>query len=362
MNPKRAEKINDLFVTALNNNVFPCAAFAFSKRSEGAYDRVMHYHGYVESVADKRELKEDHFFDLASLTKPLATVPLLLALFEKKVLHPETRLSNIFSNCPADKREITIRQLMSHSAGLVAHRKYFIELKDVSEKNRKEILLRRIFEEKLYAKPGKKQCYSDLGFILLGFIIEKVTGRELDYLSEKIIYAPLKLQKELFFPSSSKKHTHAYVSTGKCLWSNKKLYGVVHDDNCRVIGGVAGHAGLFGTLQGVVKLCEQLLDQWRDRAQHPAYSNKLLQEIFNRVGGSAWTMGFDMVAEQGSSAGNFFSSESVGHLGFTGTSFWIDPEKDCIVVLLTNRVYYGRENWKIKEFRPIFHDLVMEGM
>ena len=249
---------------------------------------------------------------------------------------------------------------MSHSSGFVSHREYFNELIKISAKNRKEYLVKQILNEKLRFPKDDISCYSDLGFILLGLIIEKITGKKIDELSRDIIYTPLELQKDLIFPNSLEKRTHTYVDTGNCLWSKMRLSGLVHDDNCRVMGGVAGHAGLFGTLSGVMQFCEQLLDQWKDRAEHPAYSNKLLRKILKRVGESTWTMGFDTVSSQGSSAGKYFSGKSVGHLGFTGTSFWIDPEKDCIAVLLTNRVCYGVDNWKIKEFRPALHNLLME--
>lgn len=217
-------------------------------------------------------------------------------------------------------------------------------------------------EEKLETEPGNIHCYSDLGFMLLGFIIEKITGEGLDTLVDKIIYTPLKLQKDLFFAGINKKKGKGYVCTEKCLWDLKMLCGTVHDDNCRVIGGVAGHAGLFGTLQGVIMLCEQLLSQWQERDQHPAYANSLLKRILTRVEGSTWTMGFDTPSPQGSSSGMFFSKGSVGHLGFTGTSFWIDPVKECIAVLLTNRVHPNRDNEKIRQFRPLFHDTLMKGI
>jgi serine-type D-Ala-D-Ala carboxypeptidase len=359
---KRVEKVNDLFITALNNRIFSGAAVAFSKRRTNGYDRFMKYYGVAQYEPLKRKLTKDHFFDLASLTKPLATVLVLLALFEKKILKPETRLDEIFTDCPEDKRKITIKQLMSHSAGFVPHREFFNELIHIPEKDRKEILLKKILEEKLLTGTRNNHCYSDLGFMLLGLIIEKTAGKEIDELSRVMIYKPLELQNGLFFPGLYNQKGSTYVSTEKCVWDEIMLSGTVHDDNCRAIGGVAGHAGLFGTLQGVVQLCEQLLDQWKDRAHHPAYSNRLLQKTLQRVGESTWTMGFDMVSPQRSSAGKFFSRKSVGHLGFTGTSFWIDPDKDCIAVLLTNRVYYGRENLKIKDFRPVLHDLLMDDM
>jgi serine-type D-Ala-D-Ala carboxypeptidase len=359
---KKIENVNNLFITSLNNKVFSGAAFAFSKWKNNDYERVMEYHGLAQCEPSKKMLTNNHFFDLASLTKPLATTPVLLALFEKKILKPETILDEIFSVCPKDKRKITLKQLMSHSAGFVPHREYFTELIQIPEENRKEFLLKKILEEKLVFKPGETHSYSDLGFMLIGLIFEKITGKEIGELTRSLIYKPLGLQNDLFFPGLTNKKGYTYVSTEKCLWGKRMLSGTVHDDNCRAMGGVAGHAGLFGTLDGVLSLCEQLLDQWKERGQHPAYSNKLLQDTLTRVDESTWTMGFDMVSEEGSSSGNYFSKKSVGHLGYTGTSFWIDPEKECIAVLLSNRVHYGRENWKIKEFRPVFHDLLMEGI
>lgn len=359
MDKKRVEKIENLFVTALNNNVFSGAAFSFSRWSDGCYYRLMKYYGYAERNPEIKQLSNDHIFDLASLTKPLATVPVLLNLFHRKCITPETRLIEIFSFCPPDKSEITVKQLMSHCAGFPPHRDYFNELIKIPEQNRKEQLFKNIFREKLLSKPGRIHCYSDIGFMLLGFIIEKVTANDIGELASSCIYTPSGLQNDLFFPGLSEKGDRPYVSTEKCLWSEKMLCGTVHDDNCRAIGGVAGHAGLFGTLHGVSCFCEQLLDQWQGRGKHQAYSNELVSKILTRVGQSTWTMGFDMVSEKDSSSGKYFSKESVGHLGFTGTSFWIDPEKDCVAVLLTNRVHPSRDNWKIKEFRPVFHDLLM---
>ncbi len=360
MDKKRTEKIDEIFITALNNGVFSGSGVAFSQWSKNGYNRFVKHYGYAQQVPLQKELSKSHFFDLASLTKPLATVPVLLALFEKKQVSPETRLVEIYPSCPTDKKNITIRQLMSHSGGFVPHREYFHELIKIPQKERKKHLLQKLLAEKLSPLSEQNNTYSDLGFILLGLIIEKVTGKCLDELARTLIYLPLELQNDLIFPGLNLKRDKQYVSTENCLWSDKMLCGRVHDDNCRAVGGVAGHAGLFGTVEGVVAFCEHLLDQWKGRGHHPAYSNKLLRMILTRVNGSAWTMGFDTVSEKGSSSGNYFSKESVGHLGFTGTSFWIDPEKECIAVLLTNRVHPSRENWKIKAFRPVFHDMLLE--
>jgi CubicO group peptidase (beta-lactamase class C family) len=359
MEIKKMQKIENLFIKALNDRIFSCAAVAFSKRINNSYERFMEYYGFAQLEPLQKRLQANYLFDLASLSKVLSTVPVLLSLFEKGELKPETRLEVIFSDCPEDKRKITIKQLMSHSSGFVPHREYFNELISIPKNNRKAYLLKQILKEKLISNKSDNYCYSDLGFILLGFIIEKITGKSIDKICSNSIYTPMKLQEHLKFLNISPKHSNTYVNTGKCLWSKKQLSGIVHDDNCRALGGAAGHAGLFGTLPGVLSFCEQLLDQWKGRAHHKAYSNKLLQETLKRVKDSTWTMGFDMVSEEGSSAGKYFSNKSVGHLGFTGTSFWIDPEKECIVILLTNRVCYGFDNWKIRQFRPVLHDLLM---
>ncbi len=362
MDKNRAEKINKLFVTALNNKIFSGAGFAFSQRSNNEYNRFIKYYGFAQRIPLQNKLSKGSFFDLASLTKPLATVPVLLALFEKNILSPETRLCDIYPSCPADKQNITVGQLMSHCAGFAPHREYFHELIKIPEQERKKNLHQKILAEKLRTVPGQSHVYSDLGFILLGLLVEEKTGKSLDNLTRTLIYNPSGLENDLVFPGLNKNSDRHYVSTEKCLWSDKMLSGRVHDDNCRAVGGVSGHAGLFGTVHGVLAFCEQLLDQWKGRGHHPAYSNRLLRKILTRVNGSTWTMGFDTVSEKGSSSGSYFSKESVGHLGFTGTSFWIDPEKECIAVLLTNRVHLGRDNWKIREFRPLFHDTLMEGI
>lgn len=355
----RKEKIDKFFINALNDNIFPGASYAFSKWDKGGYKRESNYYGYAELSPKKTELTRGSVFDLASLTKVLVTVPLILTLFDKNKINSQTELKDIYPSCPLDKASVTVEQLLSHRSGFRAHQEYFNDLIKIPVNERKKALLDAIFEEDLIAAPGEKSCYSDIGFMLLGFIIEKITGVSLAESAKEVLYGPLGLSDDLFYPSSQVKKNVDYVSTEKCPWTGKMLCGQVHDDNCRAIGGVAGHAGLFGTLHGVLSMCEQFLDQWKGRGAHPAYSNKQLQRILEPVSNSGWTMGFDIVSETGSSSGNYFSKGSVGHLGFTGTSFWIDPVQECIIVLLTNRVHPTRENWTIKEFRPVFHDLLM---
>ena len=134
------------------------------------------------------------------------------------------------------------------------------------------------------------------------------------------------------------------------------MKGEVHDEHCWLLGGVAGHAGLFGTAAGVLRLCEALLDGWKGRERNCGWAAVLPQALQRQLAHQTWCMGFDTPTAGASSSGSFFAPSSVGHLGFTGTSFWIDPERELIVVLLSNRVHPSRENIRIRQFRPRFHD------
>jgi CubicO group peptidase (beta-lactamase class C family) len=150
------------------------------------------------------------------------------------------------------------------------------------------------------------------------------------------------------------------AATESCRWRGRTLQGEVHDEHGWLMGGVAGHAGLFGTLHGVLALGEWILDLWQGRTEHSTIPVALLRTALERqLANGTWCLGFDTPTVGSSSSGRYFSPCSVGHLGFSGTSFWIDPKRDVVVVLLTNRVHPSRENTRIRRFRPFFHDQVM---
>jgi len=350
-----------LFEDALKKGIFPGAAAGYICRGDTKRGKIWTF-GTTDIFRKKRVLAST-FFDLASLTKPLVTVLSLLAVMKEKNVDITTPLKGLMKrNLPSHMEDMQIGQLMNHSSGLPGHRPYFQELIMLAELgDRKERIINRIFEEKLEYPVGCKHLYSDLGYILLGRIVEDITGSTLDmFWSEKIL-KPLYLHKKfLFNPKNVIQDTDLFAATEKCPWSGVVLSGIVHDENCRAMGGVAGHAGLFGTIDGVLQLCDHLLRQFRGEEEHPAYSNEQLHNILSRHDNSTWTYGFDTPSTIGSSSGHFFSNQSVGHLGFTGTSFWIDLQEGISVVLLTNRVNPTRENEKIKFFRPAFHDTLMK--
>ncbi|MBI3543842.1 MAG: serine hydrolase, partial [Deltaproteobacteria bacterium] len=209
------------------------------------------------------------------------------------------------------------------------------------------------------AELEKQAVYSDLGFLLLGWILEKISAQPLERLFEARVAAGLGLQSLRYLPLGRAPIPLDTIPTEDCPWRKHVLRGEVHDDNCYVLGGVAGHAGIFGTVADTHALGRRWLgalngtDSWLGQATAARFWER------SKVAGSTRALGWDGVSPSGSSSGKYFGPSSRGHLGFTGTSIWIDPEKDLVVTLLTNRVHPTRSNEKIKGFRPLFHDTLL---
>jgi len=357
-------KIKGIFKKALDRGLFSGATAGYTFLNNHKNEIKTWAFGTTENKGENRITKST-YFDLASLTKPLVTVLSLLSLLDKKDFSLNTPIVHILKRkIPAQMKNIEIGQLMAHCSGLPAYREYYknlIEIKYLSE--RKEKIIDWILNEKIENPPGKIITYSDLGYILLGRIVEDFCGLSLDFYWSERIVKHLGLQEFLLFNPKKYLDTQTtYAATENCPWTGKMLSGVVHDENCRVLGGVAGHAGLFGTIDGVLHLCNHLVRQFRGEEIHPAYSTENLRSILKKYKKSSWMYGFDTPSVIGSSSGRYFSEKSAGHLGFTGTSFWIDLERGISIVLLTNRVHPTRENEGIRQFRPIFHDTVMEDL
>ncbi len=298
-------------------------------------------------------------YDLASLTKPLATTLCLMRLISEGTLSLESRPADYFE-APPWFREVRLFHLLSHSAGFPAHRPYFAKLITHSFEDRSQLLEDWILAEPPAYPVGKKQIYSDLGFFLLGQLITKVSGKRLDLYFEETLELLFKEKRPelMFTPRRQGIHVSRLAPTEICPWRGKLLRGEVHDENTWVIGGVAGQAGLFGSAEAVLALLERFLLAYL--GEKTSFLTRDLVQTFWEWQDEAgtWALGFDRPSPEGSSAGSLISRKALGHLGFTGTSFWIDLEKAMIVVLLTNRVHPTRENTKIKAFRPALHDLI----
>ncbi len=343
---------------AIEEQVFSgcCLALAQGNKSLVKNFGVISW-GAAEPVTDET------FFDLASLTKPLATSLVVFSLIAQKKIQLADQLGQLLDRqVPADKEEITLFQLLNHCSGLAGHRHFYKILERIPAQERKEEILRLILTDELEAPPGQKDIYSDLGFILLGLIVERKSGMTLEHAVTRYVYQPLALAGKLLF-NPKQKGIENFAATEECPWRGRVLMGEVDDQNTWVLGGVSGQAGLFGRGRDVLDMVLNLAEIASGAKKHPYLDKDLLTQAMRRQGeikASSWGLGFDTPSETGSSAGQFISKRSCGHLGFTGTSFWHDFERDITVVLLTNRIHPSATNDKIKTFRPQVHDLVFQ--
>ncbi len=321
-------------------------------------------------------MRPDTLFDLASLTKPLATATAVMLLVDAGEVGLDDPVAKVLPNfAERGKEAVTLRHLLAHSAGLKPWRPFYEALAERERKTgdkllctaaAKEMVFERICRSAPVHEIGEAAVYGDLDFIALGAVVEAVAGQPLDRFCEERIFAPLGLRDTRFLPlgdgapelpEALRRRTAA---TENCPWRNRILWGEVHDGNAWAMGGVAGHAGLFSTAGDVMAYAQALLDVWHGRST--VLPRGALQSFFTRQEvpeGTSWALGWDTPTPGASMSGTHFSANSVGHLGFTGTSLWIDLEREAIVVMLTNRVHLVEKRSPFK-LRPEVHDLILE--
>lgn len=350
------DPVADLMQSGVDSGVFPGGVLLCARGRE-----ILFHQGFGKaSLAGGRPVEKDGLFDLASLTKPLATALAAAELVKTGVLGLDTCLGDVIAEVEGTNRAgVTIDMLLRHTSGLPALRPYYKSM--MKEKTaRRQILRSLLAAEPLETAPGHSQCYSDLGFMFLSWVIEILSGMRLDAFVRDRIYTPLKIKDLFFIDQDLGMDPSLYsrmVSTQDCPWRKKVLTGEVDDDNAWAAGGIEGHAGLFGDAASVHNLCCEIL--WALQSKPTGVLDpEILNRFVKKYNQEDMVAGFDTPSKAGSSAGRYFSPKSVGHLGFTGTSFWIDPGCSLIVVLLTNRVHPTRANIKIKAFRPAIHDLI----
>jgi len=265
---------------------------------------------------------------------------------------------------PAQRVQVTLGHLLSHASGLPAWRPYHETLRH--HPNAHAEAIQRICREPLSHAPGSRSIYSDLGFILLGEALTRATGKPLDVLFRTHVATPLGLPLAAFNPGNQADRFAAtpLAATLKCPWRKRVLQGQVHDDNAYAMGGVTGHAGLFGTADEVGRWGQALLSAYHgdDRWLKPDTVRAFLAGPTPSVPSSGWVYGLDMPTPP-SSAGVILGPHAVGHLGYTGTSVWIDLKRKWVVVLLTNRLHPSdRGPGEIRRFRPRLHDNVARAL
>ena len=351
-------RVDALMRQAVSDGVFPGAVLLVSREGSIACHNA---YGFADLLA-RRSMTTETIFDLASLTKPLATALAVMRLVQQGDIGTEQNLGDILPAFRKDKKSIIkIRQLLHHSSGLAAYRSYYKEIEHLPIEERQQALRNLLVIEPLIYPIGTKVVYSDLGFMILEWIVEQVSGKRLDRFVSDMIYGPLGLDRLFFVDlnATKKKPQGVFAATELCPWRNILLSGQVHDENAYVVGGVQGHAGLFGTAGAVHTLTSELLSAYQGTHPDRLFQTEMVRLFFKRLPNTDKALGFDAPALENSSAGSYFSANSVGHLGFTGTSFWMDLDRFITVILLTNRVHPSRDNEAIKHFRPILHDEVM---
>jgi CubicO group peptidase (beta-lactamase class C family) len=349
LDAKRLALIDDAVNDSIKAKHCPGAVVLVARQGKVAYRKAYGQHA-VEPK--KEDMTTDVVFDLASLTKPVATAASVLHLVQKGKLRIDDPVSK---HLPAFDRQgkdrITIEQLLLHTSGLPAGNPV-----SAYEGGRKKAV-EAIAELRLAADPGKKFTYSDLGFILLGELVEKVSGEALDVYARKNLFEPLGLPTLTFLPDKKLRDRCAPTQKVKDEW----LRGVVHDPRSRALGGVAGHAGLFGTADDLAVFAQTLLDGgvFNGKRILDAQTVKLFTTPRDVPGGKR-TLGWDARTSYSSNRGEKFAG--YGHTGFTGTSIWIDPEKDLFVVVLTNRVNPTRNNTRHVQLRRDVADAVQQAV
>jgi CubicO group peptidase (beta-lactamase class C family) len=405
---KGCAALDRLFDAALSRRVFSAASVLIGTPEAILYEKTWGYTQWGGSPIDPQTL-----FDLASLTKPLWTTVLYMTAVNGVKVGLDDTLPRFYPSAvlSSKTRRITLLQLLNHSSGFPPYIPFYRELIALPLDQRPSALQSGILSTPLLSEPGRTSRYSDLGFILLGMLLEeiyKASPLDLSFLwleamalcSERhpltavpfsgfphfrplsVSTDPTSLPENAFgdrtrrvgrqetsscFPLSGEAPLEAdpiaFAATEYCPWRKRLLRGEVHDENAYTLGGIAGHAGLFGTARQVFHLLSLLWRIYLGSISDGPCSPGTVRTFWtssDRFSQSSWALGYDTPSADQSSAGNLFSTRSIGHLGFTGTSFWLDLEKEIGVIFLTNRVYPSRQNDKLKAFRPMLHNLIME--
>ena len=378
---------------AIRDHVFPAASIAVTKAGKVLARKGFGTFRYAHEQCQDFDFPNTPvtpatLFDLASVTKAVATTTMAMLLYERGLLEldapiigtvPEFLIDSTGNSGPR-RHEVTFRMLLAHSSGLPAYEKLFLKARS------REELLAAALTVPLSADPGTLAEYSDIGFIILGLAVERLAQEKLEAFCQREIFGPLAMTNTTFNPAQDlrtkvpptaderealcgadapvrerrKRDPQPSASHPKphSTFRNRIIQGEVQDENASVLGGVAGHAGLFATAEDVAKFAHAML-QGGSPILHPVTFS-----VFTRrdtTPGTSRALGWDTPSRP-SQSGKYFGPNSYGHLGYTGTSLWIDPERNLFVILLTNRVNPTRENEKIRKVRPALHDAVFESL
>ncbi len=353
--PASFKAVEKLVQTAITDSVAPGMAVYAARDGKVFMNEGFGHYTYDQ---DSPEVTSETIFDLASLTKVVATTPVAMKQYEQDLLYLDKPVFDYIPDFTGGKKEaVTIRQLLSHTGGIKPYMRFW------KNADNPEQVPEMIKNMKLAYEPGEEYHYSDPGYILLQQIIEMLGGASLDDLAARYFYRPLGMDNTMFNPDSSLLSRIAPTEYDSA-WRNRLVRGEVHDENAAFLGGVAGHAGLFSTTGDLGRYAQMLLSNgyFNGRKYFEVGTINEFTTPQHIDPKSTRALGWDTPSGQNSLYGSMTSDEAFGHTGFTGTSMLIDPETRTIIILLTNRVYPTRKNNKIRQFRPKFHDAVMKAL
>jgi CubicO group peptidase (beta-lactamase class C family) len=339
--------------SGIDQRAFPGASLAVAHQG-----RLVAWKGLGRFTYDQDapQVQAHTIYDLASLTKVLVTTSICMRLHELGSFHLDENLVAVlpeFRGSDPRCSQVTFRMLLAHSSGLPAYVKLFETAKDRSE------LLAQAFQLALAADPDAQAEYSDIGFILLGVALERLTGEPLDAFCAHEIFRPLDLIQIGFNFPPHPYQAHIPPTEHDAAFRHCIVQGEVHDENAWVMGGVAGHAGCFADAYEVAAFAQCMLNGGAPLFR--AHTVELFTQRQTSPSGTSRALGWDTPSPR-SQSGRYFSPKSYGHLGYTGTSLWIDPDRQLSVTLLTNRTWPDRSSQAIKQIRPAFHDAVVEAI
>ena len=325
------EQVHRLIQQGLEQGAYPSAALAV-----GIGERTLLKQTYGDC-------DDTTLFDMASLSKILGPTMIALRFLEEGCFRLYDTVADFFPQAPADKRDITILQLMTHTGGFPAH--FFLSDYTSDPAEAAQVIL----DHPLSQAPGGDPIYSCMGYILLGKILEKISGQPLDELAEDWVFAPLRMKNTGYHPAGICAPTELDPTTGKCL------QGIVHDENARFLQGISANAGVFSNLDDMITFVK-MLSLGGSGYLAPATLAAALRNRTPDSKGEFRGLGFNLAGSPKSFLGDLLSPRAYGHTGFTGTSIALDPDTGLWVVLLTNRVCPSRNNLKLIRLRSLVHN------
>ncbi len=387
----------EAIITANLGAVFPATSITVVRDGEVLLNQAW---GELDPATNRVMARPDMLFDLASITK-VYTVTTLLTLLNANQIELKSPLVDIipefgesglrsvdggqdphtkmplptpaeYENLKVDPAQVTLWHLLTHTSGLAPWRDVFnvagpapvppTEPERVSRYDRWDRALPSLFTYSFVGEPDAVVRYSDIGLMLLGEVVRRLAGRELDTAIAAHVLQPLALSSMTFNPlRSGRDRLTIHPTEIDSTWRQRRIWGDVHDENASGVGGVAGHAGLFGTARDVAALGQAWLNE-DQRVGIPPPIMQLAKQEHAVTGAMRRGLGWQLKARAGANAGDLMSPSTFGHTGFTGNSLWIDPEQALVIVVLTNWVYYGRETPGLYEFRRAIHDALVRAV